>query len=74
MAKAANAEIIVDSTFASPLVMRPLEFGATYTVHSLTKYLSGHGDVLAGIVIAERRKVDIPSTTLARARPGARAV
>jgi cystathionine beta-lyase/cystathionine gamma-synthase len=59
MAKAANAELIVDSTFASPLVVRPLEFGATYTVHSLTKYLSGHGDVLAGIVIAEREKLDI---------------
>ena len=59
MANAANAEIVVDSTFASPLVMRPLEFGATYTVHSLTKYLSGHGDVLAGIVVAEREKLDI---------------
>ena len=59
MAKAANAEVIVDSTFASPLVMRPLEFGATYTVHSLTKYLSGHGDVLAGVVVAEREKLDI---------------
>src|SRR5579863_388354 len=62
MAKAANAELIVDSTFASPMVMRPLEFGATYTVHSLTKYLSGHGDVLAGVVVAEREKLDVLQT------------
>ena len=41
-------ELIVDSTFATPLVIRPLELGATYMVHSLTKYLSGHGDVLGG--------------------------
>jgi len=62
MAKAANAELIVDSTFASPLVMRPLEFGATYTVHSLTKYLAGHGDVLAGVVVADREKLDTLQT------------
>jgi cystathionine gamma-synthase/methionine-gamma-lyase len=59
MAKTADAELIVDNTFATPLVVRPLEFGATYTVHSLTKYLAGHGDVLGGIVIAEREKLDM---------------
>jgi cystathionine gamma-synthase len=58
MAKAAGAEVIVDSTFSTPLVMRPLEHGATYVVHSLTKYLAGHGDVLGGIVITDRANLD----------------
>jgi len=41
---------VVDNTFATPLLARPLEFGAHFTVHSLTKYLAGHGDVLGGSV------------------------
>lgn len=55
LARAADAPLIVDSTFASPMVMRPLDFGASFVVHSLTKYLSGHGDVLGGAVICEER-------------------
>lgn len=62
MAKAANAELIVDSTFATPMVVRPLELGATYTVHSLTKYLAGHGDVLGGAVVAQQEKLDVLQT------------
>lgn len=62
LAKAANAELIVDSTFATPMVVRPLELGATYTVHSLTKYLSGHGDVLGGVVVAPQEKLDVLQT------------
>jgi cystathionine beta-lyase/cystathionine gamma-synthase len=50
MAHAAGAALIVDSTFASPYLLRPLEWGADLVVHSATKYLGGHGDVLAGIV------------------------
>ena len=50
MAKEAGVPLIVDNTFATPLIVRPLEYGATHVVHSLTKYLSGHGDVLGGIV------------------------
>jgi cystathionine beta-lyase/cystathionine gamma-synthase len=46
MAKDAGAQLIVDSTFSTPLMNRPLELGATFVVHSLTKYLSGHCDVL----------------------------
>ena len=42
--------LIVDSTFASPYLFRPLEHGAGYALHSATKYLSGHGDVMAGVV------------------------
>lgn len=42
--------LIVDNTFATPVLQRPLELGATYSVHSATKYLSGHSDVTAGVV------------------------
>ncbi|HWE49080.1 MAG TPA: PLP-dependent aspartate aminotransferase family protein [Bryobacteraceae bacterium] len=51
MATQAGVQLVVDSTFSSPLITRPLEFGAHFVVHSLTKYLSGHGDVLGGAVI-----------------------
>jgi canavanine-gamma-lyase len=50
-AHAAGAELIVDSTFATPVVTRPIEFGADYVVHSLTKYYGGHGDALGGAVL-----------------------
>ena len=55
---AANAALIVDNTFASPYLCRPLGLGADYVVHSATKYLGGHGDVLAGVVVTsqERRR------------------
>jgi len=58
LAHAHGAEVIVDSTFATPYLVRPLTLGADYVVHSSTKYLGGHGDVLGGIVVtsAERRK------------------
>jgi cystathionine beta-lyase/cystathionine gamma-synthase len=54
LARAAGAALVVDSTFATPLLLRPLEHGAHITVHSLTKFLSGHGDVLGGIVVADQ--------------------
>jgi len=50
MASEAGAALIVDSTFATPYLFRPLEQGADYAVHSATKYLGGHGDVMAGVV------------------------
>jgi cystathionine gamma-synthase/methionine-gamma-lyase len=50
IAQAAGAVLIVDATFTTPLLMRPLELGAGMVVHSATKYLAGHGDVLGGIV------------------------
>ncbi len=43
--------LMVDNTYCTPYLQRPLEFGATYVVHSATKYLGGHGDLLAGAVI-----------------------
>jgi cystathionine gamma-synthase/methionine-gamma-lyase len=48
----AGAPLIVDNTFATPMMVRPLELGASIVVHSATKYLAGHGDVLGGVIIA----------------------
>ncbi len=49
---AAGAELIVDNTFATPCLYRPADDGADYVVHSATKYLGGHGDVVGGIIAA----------------------
>jgi cystathionine beta-lyase/cystathionine gamma-synthase len=51
--RAVNAALIVDNTFATPLLVRPIELGAHIVVHSVTKFLSGHGDVLGGLVIGD---------------------
>lgn len=48
--QAGQVPVLVDSTFATPVLQRPLELGATYVMHSATKFLGGHGDVLAGVV------------------------
>ena len=48
---AGEATVVVDNTFATPVVQRPLELGATAVVHSTTKYLGGHSDVVGGAVI-----------------------
>ena len=47
----------VDSTFATPVFLRPLEFGADMVVHSTTKYLSGHNQLIGGVVITSREDV-----------------
>jgi methionine-gamma-lyase len=46
-----GARVIVDNTYCTPYLQRPLEMGADFVVHSLTKYLSGHGDIIAGAII-----------------------
>jgi cystathionine beta-lyase/cystathionine gamma-synthase len=58
LAHRGGAAFIVDNTFATPVLCRPLALGADYVVHSATKYLGGHGDVLGGVVVtsAARRK------------------
>ena len=48
----AGATLVVDNTFGTPYLQRPLELGADIVVHSATKYLSGHGDLTAGVVVA----------------------
>ncbi|RAN37378.1 methionine gamma-lyase [Hyphomonas pacifica] len=50
IARSAGALTIVDNTYASPLLTRPIELGADFVLHSATKYLGGHGDLVAGIV------------------------
>jgi len=53
LTQAAGAALVVDSTFASPMLLRPLDLGANIVVHSATKYLAGHGDVLGGIIVSD---------------------
>jgi len=48
----AGARVAVDNTFLSPALQRPLELGADYVIHSTTKYLNGHSDVVGGAVVA----------------------
>ena len=54
-AKAAGARVAVDNTFLSPLLQQPLAHGADLVVHSTTKYLNGHSDVVGGAVVAADR-------------------
>ncbi len=50
VAQAGDVPVLVDSTFATPVLQRPLEHGATLVMHSATKFLGGHGDVVGGVV------------------------
>jgi cystathionine gamma-synthase/methionine-gamma-lyase len=52
IAHGAGALLAVDSTFATPYLVQPLALGADYCIHSATKYLGGHGDVMGGVVVA----------------------
>ena len=58
IAHEAGALVCVDSTFATPVVTRPLELGADFVLHSLTKYLGGHGDAIGGALIGPRGPVE----------------
>lgn len=53
-----HAALMVDNTFMSPYCQRPLELGADIVAHSATKYINGHGDVIAGIVIGKKDFID----------------
>jgi cystathionine gamma-synthase/methionine-gamma-lyase len=55
IAREAGAALLVDNTFGTPLLCRPLELGAHFSVHSLTKYLAGHGDVMGGVVVSDQQ-------------------
>lgn len=56
-ARRCGATVVVDNTFASPYHIRPLELGADLVVHSATKFLSGHGDVTAGVVVGDGKRI-----------------
>jgi len=60
IAHRAGARLVVDNTFATPYLCRPLEHGADLVVHSATKYLGGHADVMGGIVIAREQSEQAP--------------
>jgi cystathionine gamma-synthase/methionine-gamma-lyase len=63
IARNAGAALVVDNTFATPMICRPLELGASMVVHSLTKYLSGHGDMLGGAVISDAEHLETLQAT-----------
>lgn len=62
LAHATGAQLAVDSTFATPIATRPIALGADYVVHSLTKYIGGHGDAVGGAVIGSRADLARMST------------
>jgi methionine-gamma-lyase len=58
LAHGRQALLFVDNTFASPYLCNPLELGADLVVHSLTKYVGGHSDLMAGVVIGSAERID----------------
>jgi len=56
ISRSRDIRLVVDNTFASPCLQRPIEFGADLVMHSTTKYLNGHSDSVGGIVIAARQE------------------
>ncbi len=59
LCRRSGAALVVDSTFATPLLVRPLELGAHLVVHSLTKFLAGHGDVLGGAIVSDAEHFEL---------------
>ena len=57
IAHAAEVPLAIDSTWASPALQQPLALGADFVLHSLTKYINGHGDALGGVVIGPQKQV-----------------
>jgi len=57
IAKASNCLLCVDNTFASPVLQQPLSLGADIVVHSATKYLGGHSDLIAGLVVTKDKEL-----------------
>ena len=53
-----GVKVVVDNTYCTPYLQRPIELGADFVVHSATKYLGGHGDLLAGAVIGAKEALD----------------
>ncbi len=58
IARSADVLALVDNTFATPALQRPLEHGADLVLHSATKYLGGHGDLLAGVVVGRQEIIN----------------
>jgi methionine-gamma-lyase len=58
LARDAGALTVVDNTYMTPYLQRPIELGADFVVHSATKYLGGHGDLIAGVVCGKAEAID----------------
>jgi len=58
LGKKHNVETLIDATLATPFNLRPLEAGVDYVLHSATKYLAGHNDLLAGVIIVSTEKLE----------------
>lgn len=58
LARRHGAKVVVDNTYCTPYLQRPLELGADYVVHSATKYLGGHGDLIAGAIVGPKESLD----------------
>lgn len=57
-AKKHGIKVIVDNTYATPVFCNPLEYGADIVVHSCSKYINGHSDIVAGVVMADRKTIE----------------
>src|SRR5699024_5694933 len=65
VAKEYGIPVVVDNTFSSPYLQRPLELGCDVVIHSATKYIGGHGDVIAGLAVGRKDFLDeVAMTTL----------
>ncbi|WP_047983947.1 methionine gamma-lyase [Ornithinibacillus californiensis] len=65
VAKEYGIPVVVDNTFASPYLQKPLDLGCDVVVHSATKYIGGHGDVIAGLAVGKKEFLDeVAMTTL----------
>ncbi|AZR72560.1 methionine gamma-lyase [Anoxybacter fermentans] len=58
LARKYNCKVVMDNTFMSPYFQRPLEMGVDIVLHSATKYINGHGDVVAGVIIGDQEFID----------------
>ena len=59
LARESGASFLVDNTFATPLLVRPLELGANMVMHSATKYLGGHSDLVAGVIVGDAKTMGV---------------
>jgi len=58
IAQGFGAKVVVDNTYCTPYLQRPIGLGADYVVHSATKYLGGHGDLIAGAIVGPKESLD----------------
>jgi cystathionine beta-lyase/cystathionine gamma-synthase len=66
MARERGVPFLVDNTFATPLLCRPLDVGATVVMHSATKYLGGHSDLIAGVIVGDAKTMGVAGARSAR--------